>query len=81
MKNIIFLKYWAWLPRAVKFFIIGFSMIPASVGLLYVIPYSKSAEFFLGGWGLTAFTFLVMGVAYAIYDSWKSSKKKKEQPK
>lgn len=77
-----FKKYWHWLPRAVKFFIIGFLMIPASVGLLYVIPYSEFALYFMAfGWDLTALTFLVMGVVYAIYDSWKSSKKKKEPPK
>ena len=70
-------KYWKWLPRAVKFFIIGFSGIIMGFGLLYVIPYSDSALWLLAGIDFFSLCFLMMGVAYAIFDIVQSYRKKK----
>lgn len=76
-----FKKYWHWLPRSIKMLLIGGILGISGLGLLYVLPYSEFALYFLAGLDFTAMVMMGMGAVYAVFDTLKSFRKKKQSPK
>lgn len=75
-----FNKYWHWLPRSVKMLLIGGILGISGLVLLYVLPYSEFALYFLAGLDFVAMVLMGMGFVYLVYDSLKYWRKKNEKP-
>lgn len=73
-----FKKYWSWLPRSLKMLLIAGILGTTGLILLYTIPYSEFALYFLAGLDFVAMTLMGMGFVYLVYDSLKYWRKKKE---
>ena len=72
------MKYWLWLPRSVKMLLIGGILGIMGLVLLYTLPYSEFALYFLAGLDFVAMVLMGMGVVYAVFDGLKSLRKKRK---
>lgn len=72
-----FNKYWHWLPRSVKMLLIGGILGISGLVLLYTLPYSEFALYFLAGLDFVAMVMMGMGAVYAVFDTLKGLRKKK----
>ena len=72
-----FYRYWKWLPRAAKMFLIGGILGVTGAGLLYILPYSDFALYLLAGLDFTAMVMMGMGAVYAVFDGLKKFKNRK----
>lgn len=69
--------WWQTRLRAVKMALIGGSMLLLSIGLLWVLPYSKNALYLLAGLDFFGLCFLAMACLYLLIDTVKLYRKKK----
>lgn len=73
-----FSRYWFWLPRAARMFLVGGILGSLGLVLLYVLPYSDFALYFLAGLDFCAMVMMGMGATYAVFDTLKSFSKKRK---